>query len=56
MEVKILTIESELESVKRLGYPNTTIYLGDYAHKFDNNIVIRWVTADGFTTKKQLNR
>jgi len=42
MEIKILTIDSELESARRLGYPNTTTHLGDYAHKFDNNIVIRW--------------
>jgi hypothetical protein len=41
MEVLVLTINSELESASKLGYKTST-YLGDFAHKFDNKIVIRW--------------
>lgn len=41
MKVVIYTIESEVESARRMGYETTT-YLGDYAHKFDDKIVIRW--------------
>ncbi len=41
MEVLVLTINSEHESASKLGYKTST-YLGDFAHKFDNKIVIRW--------------
>jgi len=41
MEVLVLTIDSEHESASKLGY-KTGSYLGDFAHKFDNKIVIRW--------------
>ena len=41
MAIKVLTIDSEYESAKRLGYPTHT-FLGDYAYKFDNDIIIRW--------------
>lgn len=41
MEVLVLTIDSEYESASKLGY-KTSSYLGDFAHKFDNKIVIRW--------------
>jgi len=55
MEVLVLTIDSEYESASKLGY-KTSSYLGDYAHKFDNKIVIRWGNSrwlyDGTTTNK----
>lgn len=41
MEVLVVTIDSELESAKKLGY-NTTTFIGDYANRYDNKIVIRW--------------
>jgi hypothetical protein len=41
MAIKILTINSEHVSATRLGYPTHT-YLGDYAYKFDNDVVVRW--------------
>ena len=41
MEIIVLTIDSELESARKLGYKTTT-YLGDYAHQFDDKIIIRW--------------
>ena len=41
MATKVLTIESEHESASRLGYPTHT-FLGDYAYKFDNDVIIRW--------------
>ena len=41
MKIKILTIDSELESAKNIGY-DTTTYAGDFADKYDNTIMIRW--------------
>lgn len=41
MEVLVLTIDSERESASKLGFKTST-HMGDYAHKFDNKIVIRW--------------
>jgi hypothetical protein len=41
MKVKILTIKSEIESAKNLGFTTETYY-GDYAYTSDNDIVIRW--------------
>ena len=41
MKIKVLTIESELESATRLGFPTST-YMGDYVDKYDKDIVIRW--------------
>lgn len=41
MATKLLTIESEYESACRLGFETKT-YLGDYAYKYDNDVVIRW--------------
>ena len=41
MEILVLTINSEFESASKLGYKTST-FPGDYAHKFDNKIVIRW--------------
>jgi hypothetical protein len=41
MAIKVLTCESELESAKRLGYPTRT-FIGEYASKYDNDIIIRW--------------
>lgn len=41
MATTVLTIDSEYESAKRLGYPTHTC-LGDYAYKFDNDVIIRW--------------
>jgi len=41
MAIKVLTIDSEYESACRLGYPTHT-FLGDYAYKFDDDVVVRW--------------
>ena len=41
MKVTVYTIESERESASRLGYP-VMVVGGDYAHKFDDQIIIRW--------------
>jgi len=41
MEVLVVTIDSELESARKLGY-STSTFIGDYASKYDNKIVIRW--------------
>ena len=41
MAIKVFTIESEAESARRLGYPTHT-WLGDYANKYDDDIIIRW--------------
>jgi hypothetical protein len=41
MAVKIITIDSEKESAERLGF-DTITRGGDYAHKLDNHIVVRW--------------
>ena len=41
MAVKIITVESEKESAERLGF-DTLTKGGDYAHKLDNHIVVRW--------------
>ena len=41
MAVKVLTCNSEYESALRLGYPTKT-WFGDYANKFDDDIIIRW--------------
>ena len=41
MAIKVLTIDSEYESACRLGYTTHT-WLGDYAYKFDGDIIIRW--------------
>jgi hypothetical protein len=41
MAVKIITVDSEKESAQRLGF-DTLTKGGDYAHRFDNHIVVRW--------------
>lgn len=41
MAIKVYTIESEMESASRIGFP-ATVYVGDYAHKFNDDIIIRW--------------
>ena len=41
MAVKIITIDSERESAGRLGFDILT-KAGDYAHKLDDHIVVRW--------------
>lgn len=51
MAIKVVTIDSELESAKRLGYPTHT-WLGDYAYKFDNDIIIRWGNS-GFVYSRE---
>ncbi len=41
MNIKIMTIQSELESAKRLGF-DTFVSDGDYVDKYDKHIMIRW--------------
>ena len=41
MAVKVITIDSERESAERLGFTTLT-KAGDYAYKFDDDIVVRW--------------
>lgn len=41
MKIKVLTINSELDSVTKLGWPTKTFH-GDYAEDFDDTIMIRW--------------
>ena len=39
--IKLLTIDSEHESARKLGY-STLLYCDETAECFDNNVVIRW--------------
>ena len=50
MAIKVLTIDSEYESACRLGFPTHT-FLGDYAYKFDNDVVIRWGNSNWVYTR-----
>ena len=49
MAIKVFTIESEYESACRLGYPTHT-WLGDYASKYNNDIIIRWGNSSNLYT------
>ena len=53
MAVKVFTIESERESASRLGYPTST-HMGDYAYKYDDDIIIRWGNSKYLYTKDGL--
>jgi hypothetical protein len=50
MTVNVLTIDSEYESACRLGYKTST-YMGDYAYKYDKDIVIRWGNSNWVYSK-----
>jgi hypothetical protein len=50
MAIKVLTIDSEYESACRLGYPTHT-HLGDYAYKFDGDVIIRWGNSSWVYTR-----
>jgi len=46
MTIKVLTINSERDSASLLGYKTETYY-GDFVHKSDNDVVIRWGNSRG---------
>ena len=40
--IRVLAIESEYESAKRLGIPNVSTFLYGRAEEFNNDLIIRW--------------
>ncbi len=55
MNIKIFTIESELESAQRIGFSTSTL-MGDYVDKYDKDIVIRWGNSHGLASRTSMNR
>jgi len=50
MAVKVFTIDSEYQSACRLGYPTTT-RMGEYAYRYDDDVIIRWGNSSHLYTK-----
>jgi hypothetical protein len=44
-KIQLYTIDSELKSAKRLGFP-ATIHLGGFSSKYDNCVIVRWGNSE----------
>ena len=51
MAVKILTIQGDYAFTYRLGYPISP-HMGNYAHRYDNDVIIRWGNSYPLFTKE----
>jgi len=55
MNIRVFTIDSEIESATRLGF-STSSYLEDYVEKYDSDVVIRWGNSRWMSSRTSQGR